>query len=137
MAVYKDTNDTRTYTASTNTAFDWRIPLTINSSTSSSNFLNWPGKLASIGVANQFVAVFASTVYSSNMADIHTDTASGGSYTDKAADGHTGITTGGPQHCLIPGLHLVRATCSEASGTVYWKVKHATDDSGYQSHTKD
>ena len=137
MAVFKDTNDTRTYANNTNTSFGWRIPTTINSSTNSSNTLNWPGKIATINVANSFVAPFLSTIYSSNAADLHTDTSSGGSYTDKAADGHTGLTVGGPQHCLIPGLHLVRGICSESSGTIYWKIKHATDDSGHQSHTKD
>tara|TARA_B100002019_G_C21210182_1_gene568968 strand:+ start:752 stop:1165 length:414 start_codon:yes stop_codon:yes gene_type:complete len=137
MAVFKDTDDTRTYANNTNTSFDWRIPTTINSSTGAATPYNWPGKVATINVANQFVAPFLSTIYSSNAADLHTDTTSGGSFTDKAADGHTGLTSGGPQHCLIPGLHLVRGTCSESSGTVYWKIKHATDNSSSQSHTKD
>jgi len=142
MAVFKDSGDTRSYTANTLDLKDLRIPNFINESVAVDGY-NWPGKIASINVAAQGVAYYTATFYHATIAPFLKKSSSSGSYsatTNKSSYGYTADAVGdtnNSNHATVPGQHFHRGFMSKGSvGVVYFKLFHSTDDSQERQHAQ-
>ena len=137
MAINKDPGDNRTYTSNITKSYDWRIPTVNNSTTTASNtYLNFPGRIANLGIANVSVAFYTCTFYDHDeAADIRVSTTSGVLGPSKAV-GLTGSTSV-HGHAQLPGAFFAPFSVNGMSnGTLYVKVNHSTDTSDQQTITK-
>ena len=137
MAINKDSGDSRTYTSSISTAFQWRIPTVANSTTPAGDAPDWPGKVGGLSLSYAVVIPVASTFTSETPWYLKgTGGGSGGSYTyDVAEVSHATDHVVANHTCrVIPGLHLIRGSVGTLSnGEVWIKAFHATDDSSSMS----
>ena len=138
MAINKDAGDTRTYTANQTNNFYLRASANPNAlATTSSNsdaHLNWAGRIAGINLPHICVAFYSTTFWSPDAITIQTSNSSGSSFVTVT----NGLTLGTTlDHSQVPGFHLAPfSVAGESNGTVYYKIMHATDNSGNQSLSK-
>ena len=138
MAINKDPGDTRTYTANKSHNFYLRASANPNAvSTVSSNDLhkNWAGRVAGINLPHICVAFYSTTFWSPDAITIQTSNSSGSGFVTVT----NGLTLGTSlDHAQVPGMHMAPfSVAGETSGnTVFYKIMHATDNSGEQSFTR-
>ena len=142
MAINKDSDDTRTYTANQLTSFEWRLPRrsTPSQSLLSVTPINWPGKLG-IASSSDFrlhenLLCYASTITSDDAAVIQVSNSATLASGNVNANGHTRGTS--TDHAQIPGFHFaaISANTLTNNSTIYLRATHATHTSGIQQKYK-
>ena len=143
MAINKDKDDTRTYTANQLTSFEWRLPRrsTPSQSLLSVTSINWPGKLG-IASSSDFrlhenLLCYASTITSDDAAVIQVSNSSTFASGNVSANGHTRGTS--TDHAQIPGLHFaaINANTLNNNSTIYLRATHTGSSSTTTTRSKD